>query len=519
MLKTQSSFDLVSKLRAYPRLLVRLLPSLIVMIFSVFYFIETCVRASGKYFWYDELFTVYICRLPTFQASWNAVLQGADFNPPLLYALTRLAHATVGEGLIGTRLPAMLGFWIFSLCLFRFVRRRCGLMAGFVAMTFPLFTAAYFYAYEARPHAIVLGFCGLALVFWQTIQERPRENRWLMAFGLSLAGASFSHCYGIVVICPFAVAEVIFTLRSHRLRWGMWAAMLLPVLASTVVIYPLYQSYNGIVQGTSFARWATATWHDFFAFYDNLLIPSLFELGIVFLVLLSFSLSDQRQAYASDQALNWTDVVLPVGFLALPVIGILLGKAFDGPFVPRYFLSALLGLSVLIGFAAGRCRPRWLAGALVCMMILILGRHFTGLLVHRHRGSGEFLAGPLAAHALLSSPEARRPLPIVVPDGRDFLYLANYDHAQESRLYYANDYRRDTFLREYGLLRTLCGLPFNPERSLDEFAKSNLEFFVYGNTSQAELWLSDYEKRGGSVKSIKFSGDQFLADVQMPQKP
>ena len=34
-------------------------------------------------------------------------------------------------------------------------------MAGFIAGTFPFFTLAQYYAYEARAHGIVLGWCGL----------------------------------------------------------------------------------------------------------------------------------------------------------------------------------------------------------------------------------------------------------------------------------------------------------------------------------------------------------------------
>lgn len=529
MLKTQSSYDLQSKLRVYSRLHANLLTFLVVLIFSLYYFADACVRASEKYFWYDEIFTVYICRLPTFHASWNAVLHGADFNPPLVYALTRLANAVVGEGLIGSRLPEMIGFWICLLCLFRFVRRQCGLMGGFVAMAFPLFTTAYFYSYEARPHAIVLAFCGLALVFWQTIQERPGERWWLVPFALSLMGASLSHCYGIALGFPFAVTELVWTFRSHRVRWEMWAAMIISLLGAIVVIYPLLQSYNRIVQGTAFAQAVVPTWYEVTVFYDSVLPPSLLKIVVLCVFLLSTCVLDRRHANSSDQALNWTSIALPLGFLALPAFGVLLGKVIDGPFLPRYFLSAVIGLSVLIGFAAARCRPRWLAVALVCVIVLSLSKNFATLLIHHSPEWGKLavtLSGgrikvnmqprhPLADHALLKSADSARSLPIVVPEGLDFVYLANYDRAQESRLYYVSDYAHDTYLREYELLRTLCGLTFNPGRTVDDFTKSNREFFVYGNVSEASLWLSDYEKRGGVVKSIKFSGNQFLADVQM----
>src|SRR5277367_3447932 len=63
-----------------------------IALFSVLYFADIFLKASRKCFWFDELFTVYLCRLPDFKSTWTAVVHGADFNPPMLYLLTRGAH-------------------------------------------------------------------------------------------------------------------------------------------------------------------------------------------------------------------------------------------------------------------------------------------------------------------------------------------------------------------------------------------------------------------------------------------
>jgi hypothetical protein len=135
--------------------------------FSIFYFADVCLRASEKYFWYDEFFTLHLSRLPGFGVLWQALREGADFNPPLFYALTKASHAVFGTGQIGTRMPEIVGFWVFCLCLFAFVNRRAGAIAGSIAMLFPMLTGAFYYAYEARPYGVVLGFCGLAMFCWQ----------------------------------------------------------------------------------------------------------------------------------------------------------------------------------------------------------------------------------------------------------------------------------------------------------------------------------------------------------------
>ena len=90
----------------------------VILIFSIAYAFETCYFASRKLFWFDELFTVYLSRLPDLASIWNAMSQGADSNPPLLYELTRLSEFVLGgEGPVAARLPAIVGFGVFCLCL------------------------------------------------------------------------------------------------------------------------------------------------------------------------------------------------------------------------------------------------------------------------------------------------------------------------------------------------------------------------------------------------------------------
>ena len=117
---------------------------------STVYFADLFLRASQKCFWFDELFTMYLCRLPNFKSTWTAVTHGADFNPPVFYLLTRGAQRLFGEGLIASRLPALLGVWLFGVCLFVFVARRAGVVSGSIAGLFPFFTLVQFYAYEAQ---------------------------------------------------------------------------------------------------------------------------------------------------------------------------------------------------------------------------------------------------------------------------------------------------------------------------------------------------------------------------------
>ncbi len=66
----------------------------------------------------------------------------------------------LGDGLLATRLPSLVGFGLGCVCLGLFVRRRVGLAGGTVALLVPSVTAGYDYAYEARPYGLLLGASG-----------------------------------------------------------------------------------------------------------------------------------------------------------------------------------------------------------------------------------------------------------------------------------------------------------------------------------------------------------------------
>src|SRR5215469_5632824 len=82
---------------------------LLMALCTIGYALDTVYRAHRKLFWFDEIFTIYISRLPSLKPIWQALLQGADFNPPLLYVLTRLSQSVFRHGHVATRLPEAVG--------------------------------------------------------------------------------------------------------------------------------------------------------------------------------------------------------------------------------------------------------------------------------------------------------------------------------------------------------------------------------------------------------------------------
>jgi hypothetical protein len=109
---------------------------------SALYLVIAGLTAARKQLENDELFTLNIARLPSLAEVWSALLTGAEQLPPFFYMLTRAVLSLLGESNLALRLPAILGFWVMGLCLFRFVSKRSTALYGLAAMLFPLTTGA-----------------------------------------------------------------------------------------------------------------------------------------------------------------------------------------------------------------------------------------------------------------------------------------------------------------------------------------------------------------------------------------
>jgi hypothetical protein len=198
---------------------------------SLGYFAITFYRAPRRLFWFDEIFTLYIARLPDLASIWSACIHGVDFYPAMLYLLTHWSQAAFGANELGARIPQVVGFWVFCQCLYRFVSIRTNALAGFIALLWPITTPGYWYAYEARSYGLVLGFFGLALISWQAatdqahsecvvrvneqahsecvvrVKEKRSSRRSIPLAGLavSLIGAALCHGYTFLFFVPFGV--------------------------------------------------------------------------------------------------------------------------------------------------------------------------------------------------------------------------------------------------------------------------------------------------------------------------
>ena len=460
------------------------------LLISALYFADTFLRASLKTFWYDEIVTVLVCRLPNFSETWAAVLHGADFNPPLFYLLTRWSQQLFGEGLIVSRLPAIVGFWVFCACIFIFVRRRLGPVYGCVAALFPIFTLAHNYAYEARPHGSVLGWCGLMLVCWQRAREGRNLSIWTFAFGLSWLAALLTHVYAIYLLPPFLAIEVFSVAR----RWRLHAGIVIALLIAPVCVARLYMRMAHTYRAATSVGGLHIHPYEVLQQYLVAVVGPALVILLFTLLLLSIDRTTKTHIPRRTETdrLTPSELWLAIGIGFLPLFGAIGVKLSHGPFFNRYFLAGTAGYAILLAQAAASRSQRSLAakGLLAAMLCLLVGDTGIAAYCRWHPADldqiepASHLHFPLDPHKPLLRDDAllrnHDPQPIVVPNDHTYLYLYYYaPPALRSRLYLGLDKSSDFAMSGYQQEAQWLHLTDYRAVSLANFLATHRDFFVY----------------------------------------
>lgn len=409
--------------------------TLFVALFVEVYLIVTAMHAMRR-FWYDELFTFYMCQLPSMSAVWAALKVGADLNPPLFYVVTRACQAVFGKSELVTRLPAIFGFLAMSLCIGHFVSRFGSRLAGLAAMSLPLITGVYYYASEARGYGMALGFSGLAAVFWQWAARGEKRRVALPGLAAALAGALLSHCYAVLVLIPFGLAEAARFFERRKVDWPMLAALAAP--CPVVLVYlPMFAATRGNVFNNPVYRPA---WGSISAAYVTLFEAALWPVlaALAILALVKSGPGDPG-GEPGEGAIRFPEIVLGAGFALAPVFGVLLAMGVTGVFMDRYGVTAAIGFSILLGALIARQARRSSAAAAAVLLV------FAGAFV---MVSSEWIAAPFLKgedsktipRPKLVLSELSRGLPVVITNGLFFLESDHYESkAVTDQLYFLTD--------------------------------------------------------------------------------
>jgi hypothetical protein len=353
-------------------------PVAIVVIFTAFFVVATGHLASRKVLWSDELLTLSTAELPSLADIWRELQDSVDAMPPLTHFLTHLCGQCFGFSHLTVRLPAIVGYWLLCVSVFAFLRRRVPLALATAGMLIPMtIPAAYSYAYEARGYGLLLGFAAAAVLCWD-LAGSPRRRGWVIAaLALCLVGTIGSHMYGVFVLGPLALAELVRTKERGRYDFGVW----LGFACAGFAVLPLapflgnMRSIGSMMSGTGMSLRAALTATQVF-----LSTPATY-LGLIAIVCLARPGHGQPDFKSDDrQALPRTsDWVLALGLASLSVWGYLVAALTTGVFTSRYVLPAVAGLSILVPLLLHRhlrCHPRalvlaacWL-GLAACLNVI-----------------------------------------------------------------------------------------------------------------------------------------------------
>jgi hypothetical protein len=486
---------------------------------SIGYFYDAYVRASRKLFWFDEIFTLYISRLPDLRSLWHVLMAGFEFNPPLLYILTGFSNRLLGENPVSARLPEIISFWIFCLCLFRFVSVRSTALAGFISMLFPMVTLAHWYAYEARPYALELGFCGIALVCWQSAADHPSKRLWqLLGLGAALAGVLLTHGYAFLVFAPIVMGELARTAGRGRVDWPVWVTIAISS-GALIVLVPQSLALRSVVIPATVTHASLA---GLVTNYISYLKPAAY-VGFGWLILMCVvrTKAHTPTPIPAGQPRLYETVALLV-FLAIPALQCLVAWLTGAPPIARYSICWIAGPAALLGIASAR-RPVVAIGTLVLLVAQIGANEL------KFRSS-QVLIEPSVGYPISTSLSEFREryrwmeagdktLPIALLDSFDFLPTAFYAPPDLlSRMSYVKPSRSDLVGIFYSGLRTWCHAVLDSPVYLGDFVAAHDTFLAYGGPSNFSL-LNDFRKAGAIITVQNITPDHFLVCVKYPGKP
>ena len=400
---------------------------------------------------------------------------------------TRAAFRLFGDGPVATRLPAMIGFLVMSVCLFRFVARRSNALYGFVAMLFPWITGASRYAYEARSYGLVMGFSALALVCWQSACER-KQRRWALAgLTLSVAGALMSHCYVVLLFVPLGLGELVRAWRARRIDWPVWLSI--GITAPLILTYlPLMHANNGFSLNNAIFEPRFASISEFCA---AVLGPAVWPWLIGFAVVLLAVKRGGEKEGAPPAHIPAHEVAAAAGLVSIPLCALLLAFALTHVFETRYGLPAVMGLGMLFAFLAyDRTGNRRTTG------VLLMGIFLAGFLMNSFWAPPDDTTQSLAIRGL-DPDQVERDVPFVIGNGTLFLQVDHYAKPElASWLYLLRDPQvalrytgSDIFDHGYPILRRWFPIKGRIE-DYQRFISQHDRFMVFGPARLADLQVS-----------------------------
>jgi hypothetical protein len=427
-----------------------------------------------------------------------------------------LSDRLFGTGQVASRLPGMVGFWIYCACIFGFVARRAGVCYGLAAMLLPAATQSFRYAFEARSYGLLLGCTGLAMLCWQSAALGERRRWSLPGLALSIAIGVLTHYYIILIFVPLAGAEFYRAIVRHRTDWPLWFAMLAGLTPLAMLAPTALRAITRFAASGSAPSWAPPSVRQYLEYYSVELAPALVPFVVLLALAGLYAASGGRHEHTKvDSQLptrphEWTAAAL---FLSVPFFAITGALVVTHSFTPRYAIVAITGFLILVPLtlhATSRGSATVGLFLLVAAAASFAGQTVAGLRTFR---------APIDREPLLRNALERGDV-VALTDGLLFLQLWYYAPTdQKHQLVYLADPEAagarggwPTLDSELLELRRFQPLGVVNYRS---FTSTQKEFLVYFDTDRPAWQLNQILAGGGTLEIVQRTEERTLLSARL----
>ena len=475
--------------------------------------LQSALSAVSQPFWYDEILTVILCRLPSMSAIWAALRNAADTHPPGFFLLARLAHQLIPEDHLGYRLPSILGMLLAVSCVYLILSRRVTRLTALAGTAFLLCTDLTPFSYEARPYAFMVGCISLAILVWQRADD---SRLYCAALAFSLAAAVSLHYYAIFVWPAFGAGELAVWITRRRFRIIVWAAFVAgacPLLCFAGLLRQMATAY-----GQNF--WAQPHFKQMYISYNNLLNVGshwgvIFAIGIAATVIWTDLIKARGNSNSSDlkrrPRVPIEEQVLALVLMGLPIIAVIAAMISHGGLTERHMLPAILGCTLALGYVIERISA---PGRLLLLVLFLVNYEAFSVPILRDAARGSLLArreGVQHEITALAAQLHAQNLPIVIGSELDYLPTVYYTPLElRERLYAVVDPRSAiTYLNtdsgDLNLLVIQHYVPLQVER-FDDFISAHREFYLVSGTDFD--WLTARLVHDGDTLNLVAAGEE-----------
>jgi 4-amino-4-deoxy-L-arabinose transferase-like glycosyltransferase len=462
------------------------------------------VASNRRLVWLDELFTFDIARARSLKQLWMP-FHRFDFQPPTGYLLSRVSMKLFGENKFGLRFPSMLEFYIGSMALFSYVRRKVGISYAAAALLILWMGQTFFYAVEARPYALLMMCFSLLLLCWDIAVTSEKRDVALWGVAIANLGMFSAHVFAPFSLLPFLAAEAVRFRRTRKPDFALWTALVLPT--SLFLFYvPTIHDYVSI----SFAPAIEASLTSIpVFFYKTINVVSL-----ALLLAVSAALLVRQEEPRATSPYHWRreELVLFGWFLLVPILLNIAMMPRHGQFSDRYAITTeaaiYIGMAILVGIRLKSNRSAGYAAAAILMVIFCL----------------QAVLWPIASQPPLKDASAlasiRPDLPLVDANPATFFEMNHHEKPEIlSRLFFLKDrslalkYTHMNYFEDRLFVEELK--PYfliSPNVvSYADFIHQHREFLVLGTFESAGTWL---------LPKLKDDGAQFtwLGTYRMPYR-